>query len=168
MNIYLFGTIIIILLIGLGAALVYRKMNETVTAVKSPLRLPDMIEALGRAVGTQTVAIHRNLDNNMEKLTALQRKLDRFGDLLEKEKDVQIGMLLLARPNNPNLICFRPPQPARALANNNSPEERCSETLLHSLPPSHRHLWIVVSVRDLIKAVSMATTILRTENLIVA
>ena len=84
MNIYLFGTIIIILLIGLGAALVYRKMNETVTAVKSPLRLPDMIEALGRAVGTQTVAIHRNLDNNMEKLTALQRKLDRIGDLLEK------------------------------------------------------------------------------------
>lgn len=70
--------------------------NETVTAVKSPLRLPDMIEALGRAVGTQTVAIHRDMDNilaainrdmdnNMEKFTALQRKLDQLGDRTEKE-----------------------------------------------------------------------------------
>jgi len=48
---------------------------------------------------------------------------------------------------------------------NNSPEDCCSETLSHSLPPFHRHLWIVVSVQDPFKAVSMATTILRTENL---
>jgi len=44
-DIYLFGTVITgFLLFGFGAALAYRKMNETVTAVKSPLRLPDMIE----------------------------------------------------------------------------------------------------------------------------
>ena len=83
------------MLIGLGTALVYRKIKETVTAVKSPLRLPDMIEALGRAVGTQTVVIHRDMDNilavinrdmdnNMEKFTALQMKLDRNGELLKK------------------------------------------------------------------------------------
>ena len=82
------------MLIGLGTALVYRKIKETVTAVKSPLRLPDMIEALGRAVGTQTVAIHRDMDNilaainrdmdnNTEKFTALQRKLEQFGDRTE-------------------------------------------------------------------------------------
>ena len=73
------------MLIGLGTALVHRKIKETVTAVKSPLRLPDMIEALGRAVGTQTVVIHRDMDNNMEKFTALQRKLDQLGDRTEKE-----------------------------------------------------------------------------------
>ena len=94
-DIYLFGTLITgFLLIGLGGTLVYRKMYETVTAVKSPLRLPDMIEALGRAVGTQTVAIHRDMDNilaainrdmenNTEKFTALQRKLEQFGDRTE-------------------------------------------------------------------------------------
>ena len=53
-----------------------------------------MIEALGRAVGTQTVAIHRDMDNilaainrdmdnNTEKFTALQRKLEQFGDRTE-------------------------------------------------------------------------------------
>ena len=42
---YLFGTMVIgFLLIGLGVALVYRKINETGTAVKSPLRLPLMID----------------------------------------------------------------------------------------------------------------------------
>ena len=84
-DIYLFGTMITgFLLIGLGAALVYRKMNEMLTAVKSLLRLADMIDALGRAGGTQIVAIQRNMDNTMEKLMALQRKLDRLGDLSEK------------------------------------------------------------------------------------
>jgi len=43
-DIYLFGTIIIgFLLFGFGAALAYWKMNEMVTAVKSPPRLPESI-----------------------------------------------------------------------------------------------------------------------------
>ena len=72
------------MLIGLGTALVYRKIKETVTAVKSPLRLPDMIDALGRVVGTQTVASNRQIDNNKEMFTAMQMKLDRIEDLLQK------------------------------------------------------------------------------------
>ena len=55
-DIFLFGTMITgFLLIGLDAALVYWKIDETVTAVKSPLRLTDMIDAPGRAVAAQTV-----------------------------------------------------------------------------------------------------------------
>ena len=81
-DIYLFGTMITgFLLIGLGAALVYRRIQEVVTAVISSLKLLDMIDAMGRAVDTQTVAINRILDNflaamdnNTEKFTALQRK----------------------------------------------------------------------------------------------
>src|SRR4029434_3760124 len=46
------------LLIGLGAALVYRRIQEVVTAVISSLKLLDMIDAMGRAIDTQTVAIH--------------------------------------------------------------------------------------------------------------
>ena len=72
------------MLIGLGTALVHRKIKETVTAVKSPLRLPDMIDELGRVVGTQTVALNRQMDNNKEMFTALQMKLDRIEDLLLK------------------------------------------------------------------------------------
>ncbi|ROL53832.1 hypothetical protein DPX16_9532 [Anabarilius grahami] len=48
---------------------------------KTFLRLPVMIEqAVGRAVSTETGTINRNMDNIMEKLTALQRQLDRFGN----------------------------------------------------------------------------------------
>ncbi|ROL51099.1 hypothetical protein DPX16_14630 [Anabarilius grahami] len=81
-DIYLFGTMITgLLLIGLGFALVYRDNRKTVTAVQNLTRLPVMIEkAVGRAVSTGTGTINRNMDNIMEKLTALQRQLDRFGD----------------------------------------------------------------------------------------
>src|SRR4029434_2945645 len=76
-DIYLFGTMITgFLPIGLGGTLVYRKI--------SPLRLPEMIDALGRVVGTQTVASNRQMDNNKEMFTALQVKLDRIEDLLLK------------------------------------------------------------------------------------
>ncbi|XP_060794768.1 uncharacterized protein LOC132897518 isoform X2 [Neoarius graeffei] len=75
-DIYLFGTMITgLLLIGLGIALAYRGNQTMVTAIQSPTKLPDMIEAVGKAVGTQTVAI-QNLNHNMvvifEKLSALQ------------------------------------------------------------------------------------------------
>ena len=68
------------LLFGLGIALVYRGIKKTVTAVQNPTRLPVMIEAVGRAVSTQTVTMNHYMGNIMEKLTALQRKMDRFGD----------------------------------------------------------------------------------------
>ncbi len=79
-DIYLFGTMITgLLLIGLGFALGYRRIQKTGTAVQSLTRLPVMIEAVGRAVSIETETINRNMDSIMEKLTALQRKID-IGD----------------------------------------------------------------------------------------
>ncbi len=80
-DIYLFGTTITgILLIGLGFALGYRKIQKTGTAVQSLTRLPVMIEAVGRAVSIETETINRNMDSITKKLTALQAKIDAFGD----------------------------------------------------------------------------------------
>jgi len=79
-DLYIFGTMITgYLLIGLGIALVYCKIRKSETAVKGP-KLPDMFEAVGRAIGAQTVLINRNMDNILEKLVALQRQMDRLGD----------------------------------------------------------------------------------------
>ncbi len=50
------------------------------TAVQSLTRLPVMFEAVGRAVSIETETINRNMDSIMEKLTALQRKIDGIGD----------------------------------------------------------------------------------------
>ncbi len=76
-DIYLFGTMITgLLLIGLGFALGYRRIQKTGTAVQSLTRLPVMIEAVRRAVSIETETINRNMDSIMEKLTALQRKID--------------------------------------------------------------------------------------------
>ncbi len=80
-DIYLFGTMITgILLIGLGFALDYRKIQKTGTAVQSLTRLPVWIEAVGRAVSNETETINRNMDAIMLKLTALQVKIDDFRD----------------------------------------------------------------------------------------
>ncbi len=80
-DIYLFGTMITgILLIGLGFALGYRKIQKTGTAVQSLTRLPVLIEAVGRAVSIETETINRNMDSIMMKLTALQVKIDSFRD----------------------------------------------------------------------------------------
>ncbi len=80
-DIYLFGTMITgLLLIGLGFALGYRRIQKTGTAVQSLTRLPVMSEAVGRAVSIETETINRNMDSIMEKLTALQRKIDGVGD----------------------------------------------------------------------------------------
>ena len=79
-DLYIFGTMATgYLLIGLGIALVYRKIWKSETAVKGP-KLPDMFEAVGRAIGAQTVVINRNMDNILEKLVALQRRMDGFCD----------------------------------------------------------------------------------------
>ncbi len=76
-DIYLFGTMITgLLLIGLGFALCYRRIQKTGTAVQSLTRLPAMTEAVGRAVSIETETINRNMDSIMEKLTALQKKID--------------------------------------------------------------------------------------------
>ncbi|KAL7851483.1 hypothetical protein AOLI_G00218390 [Acnodon oligacanthus] len=80
-DIYLFGTMITgVLLIGLGIALLFREIREMGTAVQGPLKLPDMIDAVGRAVSIQTVTLNRNMENILEKLSALQREMDHFGD----------------------------------------------------------------------------------------
>ncbi len=58
-DIYLFGTMITgLLLIGLGFALGYRRIQKTGTAVQSLTRLPVMIEAVGRAVSIETETIN--------------------------------------------------------------------------------------------------------------
>ncbi len=69
-----------ILLIGLGFDLGYRKIQKTGTAVQSLTRLPVLIEAVGRAVSIETETINRNMDSITMKLTALQVKIDYFGD----------------------------------------------------------------------------------------
>ncbi len=71
-DIYLFGTMITgILLIGLGFALGYRKIQKTGTAVQSLTSLPVLVE---------TETINRNMDSITMKLTALQVKMYSFGD----------------------------------------------------------------------------------------
>ncbi|MGL5127530.1 MAG: hypothetical protein ACRC7D_05035, partial [Aeromonas popoffii] len=76
-DIYLFGTMITgLVLIGLGFALGYRKIHKTGTAV---IRLPVLIEAVGRAVSIETETINRNMVAIRETLTALGRKIDNIG-----------------------------------------------------------------------------------------
>ncbi len=80
-DIYLFGTMITgILLIGLGFALGYRKIQKTGTAVQSLTWLPVLVEAVGRAVSIETETFNRNMDSITMKLTALQVKIDDFRD----------------------------------------------------------------------------------------
>ncbi len=63
----------------IGFALGYRKIQKTGTAVQSLTRLlTRLVEAVGRAVSTET--INRNMDSITMKLTALQVKIDAFGD----------------------------------------------------------------------------------------
>ncbi len=60
---YLFVTMITgLLLIGLGFALGYRRIQKTGTAVQSLTRLPVMTEAVGRAVSIETETINRNME----------------------------------------------------------------------------------------------------------
>ncbi len=80
-DIYLFGTMITgLLLIGLGFALGYRRIQKTGTAVQSLTRLPVMFEAVGSAVSNETETINRNMDYIMEKLMALQKKIEDIRD----------------------------------------------------------------------------------------
>lgn len=86
-DIYLFGTMITgILLIGLGFALGYRKIQKTGTAVQSLTRLPVMIEAVCRVVSIETETINRNMDNITKKLTALERKLENLETKMDNDQ----------------------------------------------------------------------------------
>lgn len=82
-DIYLFGTLVTgFLLMGLGGALLYRRLDRRLTKVVSEAQIPTKLasEAVGRAVGTvstQTVVVDRKLDNILEKLAAIQH-LDRL------------------------------------------------------------------------------------------
>ncbi|ROL50382.1 Cytochrome P450 2K1 [Anabarilius grahami] len=127
-------------------------------------RLPVMMEqAMGRAVSTGTGTINRNMDNIMEKLTALQRQLDRFGDqnglsscanwnAAIRPKTKQSQSYLLSAPINQHW-----PQP-RPLLEQQLPWK--STEVRRSCVPSPNptdNLLIVDCVWDLIKVVSMAT-----------
>ncbi len=75
-DIYLFGTMITgILLIGLGFALGYRRIQKTGTAVQSPTRLPVWLK-LWEERSALRLNYNRNMDSTKEKFTALQREID--------------------------------------------------------------------------------------------
>ena len=86
-DVYIFGFMITgLLLIGAGIALVRWEIKDRL-AIKSPAGLPVMIEgvlaridAVGRAVSTQTLAAQGNMDKIMEQLMAMQRMMNRSGD----------------------------------------------------------------------------------------
>ena len=78
-DVYIFGNMFLgLLLIGAGIVLVRWEIKDRL-AIKSPVGLPVMIEALGRAVSTQTLAAKGNMDN-MEQLMAMQRMMNPSGD----------------------------------------------------------------------------------------
>ncbi len=75
-DIYLFGTMITgLLLIGLGFALGYRRIQKTGTAVQSPTRLPVWLK-LWEERSALRLNYNRNMDSTKEKFTALQREID--------------------------------------------------------------------------------------------
>ncbi len=136
-----------LLLIGLGFALGYRRIQKMGTAVQSLTRLPVMIEAVGRAVSIETETINRNMDSIMEKLTALQRKIDGIGDQNGQESSRGIGMRLLApRLNNRNLIFFGSPVtadwPRPRLLLEINPRKSTAVRRSCVPPPFYRHLLI--------------------------
>ncbi len=79
-DIYLFGTMITgILLIGLGFALGYRRIQKTRKAVQSPTRLPVWLK-LWEERSALRLNYNRNMDSTKEKFTALQREINKNGD----------------------------------------------------------------------------------------
>jgi hypothetical protein len=121
-----------------------------------------MMEAVGRAVSIETETINRNMDTITEKLTALQRKIDGFGDQ-NGQREQPWNWECGCSPQDQTiaiLSSFGSPQPALASAKvavgKQPRDEHCRETLLRS-SPLPEHLMFADSVWVLIKAVSMAT-----------
>ncbi len=134
-DIYLFGTMITgILLIGLGFALGYRKIQKTGTAVQSLTRLPVLIEAVGRAVSIETETIitiwilsRRSSRLYKGKLIILETKMDRESSLQNWNA--------FTRPKDKTIFFWLPHTVALArLLLESTPGEQCSETLLRSSP----------------------------------
>ncbi len=117
-DIYLFGTMITgLLLIGLGFALGYRKIQKTGTAVQSLTRLPVMTEAVGRAVSIETETIIAIWILSWRSSRLCKGKFMVLEIRMDKESSRGIGMRLLAPSlNNRNLIFFGSPELALALA----------------------------------------------------
>ncbi len=136
-DIYLFGTMITgILLIGLGFALGYRKIQKTGTAVQSLTRLPVLIEAVGR-LSRLSIAIwilsRRSSRLYKGKLIILETKMDRESSLQNWNA--------FTRPKDKTFLSFSgsPTQwPWQRLLLESTPGEQCSETLLLP-PPPYRH-----------------------------
>ncbi len=102
-------------MIGLGFALGYRKIQKTGTAVQILTRLPVLIEAVERAVSIETETINRNMDSITMKLTALQVKIDAFGD--QNGQREQLWRYAAARPKdktNQSYLFLAPPYRHRA------------------------------------------------------
>ncbi len=105
-DIYLFVTMIRgILLIGLGFALGYRRIQKTGTAVQSPTRLPVWLKHVGRAVSIETETINRNMDSIKEKLTALQRENDYMETKMDRESSLQ-NWNAFTRPKDKTILSF--------------------------------------------------------------
>ena len=79
-DLYLFGFMVAgHLLLGLGAALIYRKIGKTAATKIGAPHLPVMINEVGKAVQSQTALIFelkRTMEVISEKLAALQRNID--------------------------------------------------------------------------------------------
>ncbi len=110
-DIYLFRTMITgLLLIGLGFALGYRRIQKTGTAVQSLTRLSVMIEAVERAVSIETETINAIWILSWRSSRLCKGKLMVLETRMDKESSRGIGMQLLApRLNNRNLIFFGSP-----------------------------------------------------------
>ncbi len=113
-DIYLFGTMITsLLLIGLGFALGYRKIQKTGTAVQSLTRLKQWEEWSALRLRLLTTIWILSWRSSW----LCKRKLMIFEIRMDKESSRGIGMRLLAPSlNNRNLIFFGSPVPALALA----------------------------------------------------
>ncbi len=128
-----------LLLIGLGFALGYRRIQKTGTAVQSLTRLPVMIEAVGRAVSIETETLTAIWILSWRSSLLCKGKSTVSETRMDKESSRGIGMRLLApRLNNRNLIFSAPPNQhwprPRPLLENQPWKEHCSVTLLRSSP----------------------------------
>ncbi len=145
-DIYLFGTMITgLLLIGLGFALGYRRIQKTGTAVQSLTRLPVMIEAVGRVVSIETETIIAIWILSRRSSRLCKGKLMVLETRMDKESSRGIGMRLLApRLNNRNLIFFgspeQQPRPRPLLENNPGKSTAVRRSCVP--PPFYRQLLI--------------------------